>query len=129
MCIDYPLQINRNRTREILGKVNPGGAIFIHRNCVTAGCISFENKNFLPIFLSARYHNSKTYGNPKIQIFPFRFTEKDKNEMSEKADSEMKPEQLVTFWTKPEKACNIFEKNHKAIKVSFSGKQYQFSEY
>jgi len=129
MCINYPLQIDRNRTHKILGKVNPGGAICIHGNCVTAGCISFENKHFLPVFLSARYHNAKTYGYPKIQIFPFRFSEKDKTEMSEKVYSEMKPDQLVTFWTKLEKAYNLFEKNHKAIKVSFANNKYYFAEY
>ena len=129
MCIDYPLAIDRNRTRQILGKVNPGGAICLHGNCVTAGCVSFENKNFLPVFLSARYHNSKAYGYPKIQIFPFRFSEKDKTEMSKKVYSEMKPEQLLAFWTELEKAYNLFEKNRKAIKVNFAGNKYQFSEY
>ncbi len=129
MCIDYPLQIDRNRTREILGNVNPGGAICLHGNCVTAGCISFENKNFLPVFLSAQYHNSKTYGYPEIHIFPFRFSDKDKIEMSKKVYSEMKPEQLVELWTELEKAYNLFEKNHRALKVRFVNNKYYFSEY
>jgi len=129
MCIDYPLAIDRNRTRKILGKADPGGAICLHGNCVTAGCISFENHNFLPVFLSASFHNSKTYGYPKIQIFPFRFSEHNKEKMSEKVSSEMTPEQLVSFWTETEKAYNLFEKNHKAIKISFAGNNYQFSEY
>ena len=129
MCIDYPLQIDKNRTRKILGKANPGGAICLHGNCVTAGCISFENKNFLPVFLSSRYHLSKTYGYPKIQIFPFRFSDHSKETISKKVSSEMNPEQLVAFWSELEKAYNLFEKNHKAIKVSFSNNQYHFSEY
>ncbi len=129
MCIDYPLQIDRNRTRKILGKADPGGAICLHGNCVSVGCISFENKNFLPVFLSALYHNSKTYGYPKIQIFPFRFSEKDKKELSETVSSEMSPEQLRLFWSELEKAYKLFEKNHKAIKVGFKNNHYQFSEY
>ncbi len=129
MCIDYPLQIDRTRTRKILGKVDPGGAICLHGNCVTAGCISFENKNFLPVFLSARYHNSKLYGSPKVQIFPFRFSEYNKEKISEKVSSEMSPEQLLAFWSELEKAYNLFEKNHKALKVHFSGNKYEFSEY
>ncbi len=129
ICIDYPLQIDRNRTRKILGKASPGGAICLHGNCVSAGCISFENKNFLPVFLSARYHKSKTYGYPKIQIFPFRFSEKNIKKMSKKVSSEMTPEQLIAFWSELEKAYNLFEKNHKAIKVTFSNNKYNFSEY
>ena len=129
MCIDYPLAIDRNRTRKILGKADPGGAICLHGNCVTAGCISFENKNFLPVFLSARFHNSKTYGYPKIQIFPFRFSENNKKKTAEKVSSEMTPEQLVSFWSEIEKAYNLFEKNHKAIKVNFTNNTYNFSEY
>ncbi|NOZ34466.1 MAG: hypothetical protein GXO80_04105 [Chlorobi bacterium] len=129
MCIDYPLQIDRNRTRKILGKANPGGAICLHGNCVTAGCISFENKNFLPVFLSARYHNSKTYGYPKIHIFPFRFSEKNKAKMSEKVNSEMTPKQLTEFWTELEKPYNLFEKNHKALKITFANNRYHFRQY
>ncbi len=129
MCIDYPLQIDRNRTRKILGKANPGGAICLHGNCITAGCVSFANKNFLPVFLSARYHNSKTYGYPKIHIFPFRFSEKDKTKISEKIHSEMTPKQLVEFWSKLEEAYNLFEKNRKALKITFTNNQYHFSEY
>jgi len=129
MCIDYPLAIDRNRTKKILENTNPGGAICLHGNCVTAGCISFENRNFLPVFLSALFHNSATYGYPKIQIFPFRFSDRNKKEMSKKISSRMTSEQLVSFWTELEKAYSLFEKNHKAVKVTFTGNTYRFSEY
>jgi murein L,D-transpeptidase YafK len=129
MCIDYPLQIDQNRTRKTLGKTSPGSAICLHGNCVSAGCISFENKDFLPVFLSARYHHSKTYGYPKIHIYPFRFSERNKTDMSKKVSSEMSPEELVLFWTELEKAYNLFEKDRKAFKISFTNNTYNFSEF
>ncbi len=129
LCLNYPLKIDRNRTRKIFGDANPGGAICVHGNCITAGCISFRNKNFLPVFLSARFHNAKTYGYPDIHIFPFRFSNKSKKDISQKTMSEMTPKQLVLFWSELEKVYNLFEKNHKALKVSFVGNKYLFSEY
>ena len=129
LCLEYPLQIDRNRTRKFSGNVNPGSAICVHGNCVTAGCISFENKNFLPIFLSSKFHNTKSYGYPKIQIFPFRFSEKLKEEQAKEVYSDMKPENLISFWEELELAYKLFEKNHKAIKVTFTNNKYNFLEY
>jgi len=129
LCLEYPLQIDRNRTRKFSGNVNAGSAICIHGNCVTAGCISFENKNFLPIFLSAKFHNTKKYGYPKVHIFPFRFTEELKKEKSKNAYSDMKPNDIIDFWEDIEPAYQMFEKNHKAIKVSFLNNKYNFVQY
>ncbi len=129
LCLNYPLQIDRNRTRKFIGNKSSGSAICIHGNCVTAGCISFENKNFLPIFLSSRFHNTKKYGYPKVHIFPFRFTEELKKEKSTKVYSDMKPNDIINFWEDIEPAYQMFEKNHKAIKVSFLNNKYKFVEY
>ena len=129
LCLEYPLSIDRSRTRNLLENVNPGSAICIHGNCVTAGCISFENKNFLPIFLSSRFHNSDAYGYPKIHIFPFRFTEDKIDKFSKEVSSYMKPDDLIAFWNEIKVAYDLFEKNHKAIKVSFAGNKYNFTEY
>ncbi len=129
LCLEYPLQIDKSRTRKFSGNVSPGSAICIHGNCVTAGCISFENKNFLPIFLSSKFHDSNTYGYPKIHIFPFRYSEKLKEEQSKEVYSDMKPEDLISFWEELEVAYKLFEKNKKAIKVSFTNNTYHFVEY
>ncbi|MCF6365384.1 MAG: hypothetical protein L3J35_04200 [Bacteroidales bacterium] len=129
LCLEYPLPIDRNRTRKFSGNYNPGSAICVHGNCVTAGCISFESKNFLPIFLSSKFHDTNKYGYPKIHIFPFRFTDKLKEEKSKEVYSDMKPEDIVNFWEEIETAYTLFKKNHKAIKVSFSNNKYHFIEY
>jgi len=129
MCLEYPLQIDRNRTRAYYGSSSPGSAICIHGNCVTAGCISFENRNYLPIFLSARFHDVQTYGSPKIHIYPFRFSDEDIDEMSKSVYSGMPDEDLVSFWKDIKPAYDLFEKDHKAIRVSFTGNKYNFAEY
>ena len=129
MCLEYPLAIDRSRTRKFSGNASPGSAICIHGNCVTAGCISMRNRDYLPIFLSARFHDSNAYGYPKIHIFPFRFDKEDAKERSEAVWSSMSPEELVSFWNEIKPAYDLFEKNHKAIKVSYSGNKYNFTEY
>jgi murein L,D-transpeptidase YafK len=129
MCLEYPLTIDRNRSRQFIGDRSPGSAICIHGNCVTAGCISMRNKDYLPIFLSARFHDSNKYGYPKIHIFPFRFDYEDPNEIAEIVRSQMSKDELKAFWNEIKPAYDLFEENHKAIKVSFSGNKYNFSEY
>jgi len=129
MCLEYPLAIDRSRTKKFSGNSSPGSAICIHGNCVTAGCISFENKHYLPIFLSSRFHNSQSYGYPKIHIFPFRFTDELIEEQSKSVYSDMSSEDLVLFWKDIQIAYDLFEKNHKAIKFSFAGNKYNFTEY
>jgi len=129
LCLEYPLQIDKNRTRKFATGKKPGSAICVHGNCVTAGCISFENKNFLPIFLSAKFHNTQKYGYPKVQIFPFRFSERLKEKWSKEVYSYMKPEDIINFWEEIEPAYSLFKKHHKAIKVSFLNNKYKFTEY
>ncbi len=126
---DYPYQIDKNRTRKHVGAVSPGGEICLHGNCVTAGCISFENRNFLPVFLTSAHHNKKYYGHPKIHIFPFRFTQELKIQQSKKVTSNMKSEDLINFWDDIELGYKLFNKTHKAIKVTFSGNKYNFVTY
>lgn len=129
ICVDYPLDIDRKRTNKYTPGRSTGGQICIHGNCVSAGCISFENENFLPVFLSALYQNKSKYGASQIQIYPFRFTEKLKSEYSKSVNSNMKPQQIIEFWNQLENGYTIFEQNHKALKVSFSGEKYIFSQY
>ena len=129
LCTDYPYQIDRNRTKKYLGKVSTGGEICIHGNCATAGCISFENKNFLPVFLTASFHNQKKYSLPKIHIFPFRFTEELKTKYAKEANSYMTANEIINFWNEIEKGYNLFEKTHKAIKVNYKGDKYFFKTF
>lgn len=80
MCLDYPNKFDWQQTRKIKKHRRPGSAICIHGNCVSIGCISFKNKDYLPLFLLALGHDQKKYGKIKIHIYPFRFSDKLKKE-------------------------------------------------
>ena len=75
ICINYPNESDKQRSLKI-NVQKPGHSICIHGNEVTAGCISFTNRNFLPVFAFARGHDFSG-GAIQLQIFPFRFEKAD----------------------------------------------------
>jgi len=130
ICLDYPLAVDSRRTRKFMPKgTSPGSAICIHANCVTAGCISFENKNYLPVFLSQIHHNSAKYGKVMVHIFPYRFDKQDADAMAAASYTDMKSKDLKLFWKEIEKGHTLFEKTRKAFWVSYKGEKYNFTTY
>ncbi len=67
LCLDYPTRKDRARTRAA-GFSDPGGGICLHGNCVTAGCVSFSNRNFLAVFAFAGHHDEERFGPMKVHI-------------------------------------------------------------
>lgn len=129
LCIDYPLNIDKRRTRKYLGsKTSPGGSICIHPNCVSAGCLSFKNKDFLPIFLFSRYHNKKAYGPIKIHIFPFYFVGKYQYP-DYVYGYEIDSLALTKFWSNLETGFKLFNKKRRALKIGEKNDVYTFSLY
>ena len=45
ICLDYPNDVDTARSKVGLGIKKPGYGICIHGNCITAGCVSFNNRN------------------------------------------------------------------------------------
>jgi len=132
MCLDYPNVLDKKRTNTLLKGKNPGNAICVHANCVTAGCISFLNRNYLPIFLAALSHNSSNYGAIKIHIFPFRFEKMDDKKRIDFASniSDMKKEQVIETWGNLETGYNLFNKTRKALKINISNQtKYTYTTY
>jgi len=128
MCLDYPNRFDWQQTKKIKKHSDPGSAICIHGNCVSIGCLSFENGNYLPLFLFALGHNQNKYGKIKIHIFPFRFTEKLKKEYA-KTGNTISEKQMLSFWDNLEEAYNLFEEKRKALKISVSTTKYTYSAY
>ena len=128
MCLDYPNKFDWQQTKKIKKHNHPGSAICIHGNCVSIGCISFKNSNYLPLFLFALGHDKNKYGKIKIHIYPFRFTEKLKQKYS-KTGNTITEKQLLSFWNNIEEGYSLFEKTHKAIKVSVSLTKYSYISY
>lgn len=116
ICLNYPNKIDQKHTI-ISGFNNTGGAICVHGNCVSIGCVSFLNNNFLPVYSFSRHHNSSKYGKIQYHIFPFRFSKKTEieiNELSNKFIHRKKysPEKLRRFWKNLQFGNNLFN-NHK----------------
>ena len=129
MCLDYPNSLDRLQTKTILKDKSPGSAICIHGNCVSIGCISFENKNYLPVFLSALYHDRKNYGPIKIHVFPFRFENITMEERQKFANnvSHMSEKQVLDNWSNLEKAHALFNQKRRAIKINIQKDKYSYS--
>lgn len=71
ICIDYPNGTDRSRSASL--GTPPGGGICLHGNCVTAGCVSFTNRDYLAVFAFAYHHRTAIFGPVQIQIYPFDF--------------------------------------------------------
>jgi murein L,D-transpeptidase YafK len=116
ICLNYPNRIDQRHT-EIAGFNNTGGAICVHGNCVSIGCVSFRNNDFLLVYAFSRYHNSSKYGKIQFHIFPFRFSEKTEVEINELSNrfihlKSYSSDKLRRFWKNLKFGDNLFN-NHK----------------
>lgn len=121
---DYYLsmRINYPNTSDILLKETPnaGGAIMMHGECVTIGCLPMTNdkiKELYVLCLEAKNRNTTIY----IDIYPARFTEEN-IKMLEEGYSKTK----IAFWRTLKPAYDYFETNHWLPKVSVDGKGKYF---
>ncbi len=71
LCLDYPRKEDRARSRA-KGFAIPGGGICLHGNCVSDGCVSFTNRDFLAVFAFAMHHDRKRHGPMVVDIRPSR---------------------------------------------------------
>ncbi len=132
MCLDYPNSLDKQRTKTILKDKSPGSAICIHGNCVSIGCISFINRNYLPVFLAALGHNTKAFGEIKIHIFPFRFNQTTDGERAKFAENvnDMPKAQVLETWKNLEVGYNLFNKNCRALNIKIRNyTNYTYSNY
>lgn len=126
ICIDYPNSADWARHKKYTKKPSPGSAICIHGNCVSAGCVSFENRVFLPVYAFASHHNEKKYGPLQVHIFPFRFTQENYDAFCD-GNSYIDSESLVKIWKNLEEGCIKFENERTPLKFSCSAELYTFS--
>lgn len=125
--LNYPNSVDRYRSKKFLGKnTDPGSAICIHANCVSDGCISFKNKNFLLIFLCALHHKQNFYGKTKIHIFPFRFTE-EKKQFFASEKNRIDSLNMIKLWNNLEDGYLLFNKYRRDIKFRYANGKYIFS--
>ncbi|MBN2494443.1 MAG: peptidoglycan-binding protein [Deltaproteobacteria bacterium] len=118
--IHYPNELDPLRSRAA-GFRNTGGSIFAHGNCVTDGCISLSNRNFLYLFALARHHAPR-HGRLQIHIFPFRFAGTADMRAEAARYIHLKAlgeERLLRFWENLRQGYELFNQRRQPVKIRF----------
>jgi len=122
ICIDYPNDVDKFRSRKGLGISDPGDGICIHGNCITAGCVSFKNRDFLSVYGFAALHHRSKNDDLQIHIFPFRFKGKDLAAVPIDPDigSRLGTDKTRRFWRNLKTGYELFEATGLPLKVQTS---------
>lgn len=117
MRISYP-----NASDKILGKKPYGGAIMIHGNCVTIGCIPITDEKIKELYVLCL--KSKATGHaPLVHSFPFKMTQENMLNFGRQV-----PDPISSFWQNIKTGYDWFEQEKIPKKVSVNEKgQYQFN--
>ncbi len=124
---DYYLsmRINYPNASDIILKEgsNAGGAIMLHGNCVTIGCIPITDDKIKELYilcLEAKSRDKPVY----IDIFPLKFTTANMKYLEENY-----PKSKIEFWNNLRHGYNYFEDHHKLQKIDADKKGvYYFVE-
>jgi murein L,D-transpeptidase YafK len=100
--LNYPNKADKIRS----GKLNPGGDIFIHGNCVTIGCIPIKDEGIE--WLYTLCVEVKSLGQDKIPVHIFPFSN-----MDTEINSFSIPHRYTAFWNTLLPAYKNFEKQRK----------------
>ena len=117
--INYP-----NASDKILSdRKNPGGAIYVHGNCVTIGCLPITDEKIKEVYVLAV--EARHYAQEKIpvHIFPARLSDAGMEKLS--ADFPEDPGR-INFWRNLKPIHDAFEKNRKipVIRINAGGQYY-----
>lgn len=111
--VSYP-----NASDKILSnKKSPGGAIYIHGNCVTIGCVPITDDKIKELYILAVEAKNNGQKEIPIHIFPSKLDDKF---------FESAPTTNRGFWSNLRPIYEDFEKTHalKAVKVNSKGEYY-----
>jgi murein L,D-transpeptidase YafK len=116
-----------NSADRILGsRVSPGGDIFLHGNCVTIGCIPITDEGIKEVYWLAVQVYAASHRHIPIEIFPARLTAGGFRELAQSHSSQP---QLLAFWSNLQEGFALFEKDHRALKVTVSSDgRYKFGK-
>lgn len=122
--VSYP-----NSADRILGasstKVNLGGSIYIHGNCVTIGCIPIEDGPIEEVYLAALEARSAGQRRIPIHIFPLRLNQKGYQMLKKQYATNL---QLLEFWSNLRAGYEQFETDRRLFSVAVDKKgRYRFS--
>jgi murein L,D-transpeptidase YafK len=117
--INYP-----NESDKILSdQKHPGGAIYIHGNCVTVGCIPITDDKIKELYIMAVEARNSGQEKIPVHIFPSRLTESGLNDL--KLNIGASPA-LARFWENLKNVYDDFEKSHdlRTMRVNRSGEYF-----
>jgi murein L,D-transpeptidase YafK len=110
MRVSYP-----NESDRILGQRPLGGAIMVHGDCVSIGCIAIENGPIEELYVMALDARARMGRNVPIHIFPRRL-DAEGLAMLEKLPHAT--ESLVAFWRNLAPGWRLFEETRRPPRVS-----------
>lgn len=121
---DYYLsmRINYPNSSDVILKdgLNAGGAIMMHGNCVTIGCLPMTDEKIKELYvlcLEARNRNVPVY----IDIFPIKFTPENIAFLEKNY-----PKSKLSFWRTLKPGYDYFEENKWLPKISVDTKGNYF---
>jgi murein L,D-transpeptidase YafK len=117
--ISYP-----NESDKILSDKNkPGGAIYIHGNCVTVGCIPITDDKIKELYILAV--DARNGGQDKIpvHIFPTKLSKRKLDELTAEVNASQK---LAEFWKNLQVVFEDFDRSHSLKKVRVNTKGEYF---
>jgi murein L,D-transpeptidase YafK len=93
---------------------------------VTIGCIPITDDGIKEVYWLAVQVHAAGQRHIPIEIFPARLTE---NGFKSLAQSHANQPELVAFWSNLREGFEVFEKNHRPLKVAVaSDGRYKFGE-
>ena len=111
MRISYP-----NASDKIKGSNPLGGAIMIHGNCVTIGCVPITDDKIKELYVLCL--QSKNQGNDiKVHSYPFKLT--TENLTAEKTNYS---KELIDFWMNLKVCYDYFSQNKQLPKIKVDKK-------
>lgn len=114
--VSYP-----NESDRILGRRPLGGAIMVHGNCVSIGCIAIEDGPIEELYLMTLDAKGKMGRNVPIHIFPRRMDAEGLAALEQLPQAKGN-EALVTFWKGLEPGFRHFEETKRPPRVTVDGK-------
>jgi murein L,D-transpeptidase YafK len=109
--VSYPNQSDRI----IGGKGDLGGAIMIHGNCVTIGCIPLTDDKIKEVYVLAVETKANGFEIP-VHLFPARLSDEGMSKLEKDHDDQ----KLVDFWKNLKLGYDHFEKNKKLPKITIA---------
>lgn len=114
--INYPNQADKKRSDAPKNGKSLGGAIYLHGSCVTIGCIPITDAYIKEVYVLAVQARTNGQTQIPIYIFPFRFTEQNKQKYYPNHQN------LVRFWDNIKTGYEKFEKNKQSLPIRIDSK-------